>query len=362
MKFFKFLRGFFKNILRILNIIGEYVKYRRYIKEELRNTPTKRLSKKQINEFKKYYKSYGFTNLRDYWHQYYSGFGIGFSKEIMPQDLFFAHVEGSLNDYRFYYLQDKNLLDKLLNGFKQPNTILKNINGFYLVDGKVVPFDYAVKLLYNCCDIIIKPSIETGGGKGVKKLSIKNGITSIDGIKVEDLLKSYKENFLIQEAVIQSDIINKLNPSSLNTIRIATYINENEVGVLFSIIRIGGVGEFKDNISTGGFYAAIKDWGNLDKYGYNSLKEKITQTSEGTILENFKIPNYQEVTNFVKKMHVQLPYFKVISWDIAINNFNEPVVIEFNSFGQSIDFQTVCGPFFGKYTNEVLDIVQKKIN
>lgn len=361
MKLFKAIRRLLEFFLKKLNMIGEYVKYRRKIKEELKLNPRDKITKKDKEQFKSYYKSFGFRHIKEYWHQYYSGFGQGFSKEIIPQDLFFAHIEGALNDYKFYNLQDKNLLNKLLPDTNQPETLVKNINGFYFIEDDLVSFDKVISHLSSQKDLIIKPSIETGGGRGIKKFSIKDGITSLNEMSVIDLLKSYKMNFLIQRAVEQSAIINDLNSSSLNTIRIATYLNEEEVGVLFAIIRIGKEGDFLDNISKGGFYAAIDSFGHLDKYAYNTGMETITRLENGTALENFQIPNYKEVIKCVEKMHPQLPYFKVISWDIAIDKNNMPVVIEFNSFGQSIDFQTVCGPFFGKYTDEVLRIVQEKL-
>ena len=56
----------------------------------------------------------------------------------------------------------------------------------------------------------------------------------------------------------------------------------------------------------------------------------------------------------MKTLHHQAPFFKLISWDIGIDKDDEPVLIEYNCHGQSIDFQAVNGPLFGEYTEEVL--------
>ena len=50
------------------------------------------------------------------------------------------------------------------------------------------------------------------------------------------------------------------------------------------------------------------------------------------------------------------PYFKIISWDIAVNKSNMPVLIEYNPYKQGIDIQMATGPLFGKFTDEILDM------
>ena len=56
----------------------------------------------------------------------------------------------------------------------------------------------------------------------------------------------------------------------------------------------------------------------------------------------------------VRSMHIKVPYFKIISWDIAINNFNLPVFIEYNTYNQGLEIQIPNGPLFGKFTDEIL--------
>lgn len=52
---------------------------------------------------------------------------------------------------------------------------------------------------------------------------------------------------------------------------------------------------------------------------------------------------------------------KMISWDLAINESGDPVLIEANfSYGQ-LDFHQMCnGPLFGETTEEVLNKVFPK--
>ena len=67
-----------------------------------------------------------------------------------------------------------------------------------------------------------------------------------------------------------------------------------------------------------------------------------------------EVSSDNSVVDMVKSMHVKVPYFKIISWDIAINNNNSPIMVEYNTYNQGLDIQIPSGPLFGKYTDEIL--------
>ena len=57
-----------------------------------------------------------------------------------------------------------------------------------------------------------------------------------------------------------------------------------------------------------------------------------------------------------KELHAQLPYFKLISWDLALDFDNEVVLIEFNIRWQEINSHQISnGPLFNEYTDSVLE-------
>jgi hypothetical protein len=56
-----------------------------------------------------------------------------------------------------------------------------------------------------------------------------------------------------------------------------------------------------------------------------------------------------------------IPHFKLVSWDIAIDDTNEAVLIEANMRKGGIDIiQFNSGPIFGDLTERVLDEVFEK--
>jgi len=62
-------------------------------------------------------------------------------------------------------------------------------------------------------------------------------------------------------------------------------------------------------------------------------------------------------------MHHRLMHFDLVSWDIAINKNNEPVLIEYNlSYQGTINSQIANGPLFGDLTDDVLAEVVRRRN
>lgn len=61
----------------------------------------------------------------------------------------------------------------------------------------------------------------------------------------------------------------------------------------------------------------------------------------------------------VKELHNQLDYFKLVSWDIAMDEDNQSLLIELNVKSQEINFhQFSNGPLFGKFTREVHKMIE----
>lgn len=58
----------------------------------------------------------------------------------------------------------------------------------------------------------------------------------------------------------------------------------------------------------------------------------------------------------VTQLHEKLIYFDLVSWDLAIDDAGNPLVIEINLKDQGISsHQVVNGPLFGEFTDQVLE-------
>src|SRR5699024_4783799 len=250
---------------------------------------------------------------------------------------------------------------KFLNKMKLPDTVFKNSKNIFLdYDNNLIDILEAEHfLLKNDGKYIIKPSLDSGGGKGVELLEIKKSKIIFKNRKTtfEELIKYYKSDFIVQKSLIQSKELSTIYPHSINTLRVITLRYNKEIVILSSVARFGNNGSVIDNQATGGISCGVDSDGILRNFGVDkSGKKHIIHPYTLVPFEGVKIPNYTSICEKLSIMHNELPYFDMISWDIAINMNNEPVLIELNLQGQEINFhQFNNGPLFGDYTEYILD-------
>ena len=325
------------------------------VKEKKQLTPQQ---EKDISDF-----YYGLTGQRipliDHAY-FYSRTGV-YSREYMPKGLYEAEILGRANRLDCYNsYADKNLDEVLLPHVKHPHTMLRNINGYYYYEGRPVSKEEAANLCRNIDEAIIKPSMALKGD-GVCKLSIKDGVTNLDGRTVEEMFDHYEKDFLIQEVVHQHERMKMLNPTSVNTMRILTYRSGMEVLLVYAVVRIGRKGEVIDNQSAGGISAKINEDGTIGKYAFGVAGEdRLERTDSGVLLEGYQVPSFDKAIETVKRLHYSLPLFDLVGWDIAIDEGGEPVLIEWN--GRPGPSQTACGTGFGDMTERIIKEVWPREN
>lgn len=121
-----------------------------------------------------------------------------------------------------------------------------------------------------------------------------------------------------------------------------------------------GIGNSKvDNASSGGIVVGIRSDGQLREVAYSAAGQKFdVHPTTGILFENYYIPNFDKVKSIVKCLAAKNPHFRLVSWDIAIDENDNPVLIEANLCDGELDFhQLNNGPIFGEETKEILDEV-----
>lgn len=306
-----------------------------------------------------YFKKYGF-DIPEMYSVYYSQINGIKSDKYLSMDLYYYYILPYLNKYEFKEAYaDKNMYSVLFPEAKQPETIVKNINGhFYDADRKELSFDAVIKLLWNIKDCIVKPTIESFNGDNVIKISTTDGLISNnngEGVSIQQLLDTYNANYIFQKCVTQHPVMASFNKTSVNTLRIYTYrVNhDSEYVVLFTAIRFGGKGAIKDNVSAGGRSCHVNNDGIIGDtiFRYKSL---YTGSRSEENIGSEKIPIYNEVIDCALSLHRLLPYFDLIGWDFAIDKDSNPVMIEFN-LSPAIEFaEIVNGPLLANYLDDIL--------
>lgn len=352
-----------------INRLQQRYAYRQYMKKKRRELidkldklPDRRhLTEEQKREIVDFYKRLTGKTISTLDHEYfYSRTGV-YSKEYIPMDFFQAEVIGRLNRIDCYNsYKDKNLDEVLLPGIKHPHSYLKNINGYYYFEGKPVSREDAAELCQNLGEVIIKPSLSFKG-LGVNVMHVKDGMTDLEGKSIVDVFQQYKKDFLIQEVVHQHAKISALNPTSVNTLRMATYRSGMEVLLAYAVIRIGRSGQVIDNQSAGGISTRINPDGTLGKYAFGKAgDDMLEKTDTGIVLKGYQIPYYDKAVAKVKELHYSLPLFDLIGWDISIDEQGELVLIEWN--GTPGPSQTACGTAFGDLTERMFKEVWNRKN
>lgn len=315
--------------------------------------------KNKIDEL--YKKNYG-KKIPYTWHKHYTAFTGNFDENYFPELLYIPEFEYYMNMNKSLAntLEDKNILPIFASyaNIKMPNKIVSCQNGLYKDKYEnILTIKDVQKTLKNIGDCFYKPTIDTSSGVGCKVLNIVNGIDSISKKKISELITTFDENFVIQERIICHESIRKIYSGSVNTFRIMTYRWNDEIIVIPAIMRIGQNGSFLDNAHAGGMFIAIDNDGTLHKTAYTEFKTEFTSHPDtNVIFENYKIELFPKVIEATKKMHQLISDIGIISWDMTIDQYGDPVLIESNIKGGGIwmiEMAHGIGPF-GDKTAEIL--------
>jgi len=328
----------------------------------------KALPKKFQDETKKRYSKFEYEVNLDWIRFYYHHNGRP-DLHYIPENTFFLQIEPLLNSYRYkFYYEDKNNYSKILKNFSQPRTVLRYINGsYYCHKYSILNESEANSILQSYQKPwIIKPSIDSGGGQQILKGQSKNNSIYLESDKVviKDIANRYQRGFIIQELVSQPAILDQFHPESLNTFRVVTLRLHQEITVLSSIVKFGTGNFLVDNSGKGGIWCGVTEDGKMSNVGYTNKFQKLQSHPDSKIdFKNINFHFFESIKGFAINMHKELLYFDLVSWDIAINKDEEPILIEYNLRYQSIsNHQVANGPLFGDLTDDVLAKVIRRRN
>ncbi len=160
--------------------------------------------------------------------------------------------------------------------------------------------------------VVAKP-IADCGGKGVIVIEDFKNVEKI----YEDLLNN--KQYLVEEYLIQHQDLSKLYPSSVNGLRILSFLDDKgKAHILNVILRIGNNGKV-DNFSSGGMYTFVDTKGivyvpAIDEKGNVYDKHPITKEK----IVGFKIPHFKELEKLIDQISLVVPSIRYVGWDVAV--------------------------------------------
>lgn len=140
---------------------------------------------------------------------------------------------------------------------------------------------------------------------------------------------------LVEEMPAQHEQLNRLNPHCLNTVRVTTYTDRDDVHVILSTIRTAKDDSVVDNFHAGGFCMAVNSkTGVIFSDGVDGQERVyVTHPVTGVTLRGFALPNWEKALDVVRRasrIMYELPKCRFLGWDIAFLANGEVAVLECN--------------------------------
>lgn len=317
-----------------------------------------KLTKEQKRQIKEFWKPY--CRVSPKWAQYYAAKNSQFDPRYIPNDLYYTKIDQYFNSRKLGYgFNDKNYYSKIFAGIKQPEIVVRKINSLILDENyNQISIEEAKSKILQHCEVICKPSQESGSGRGIMFFDNKNE----EAIDVFLSDKAY-DDYVVQALIQQHSELDRVHKGSINCIRICSLLMNDGVYILSAVLRMGfGSSKVdnataKDNAGYDGMSCGIDENGCLKKHAHGyTTGNSCDRHPDGLVFEGFKIPSFDKAVELVKFAHPLIGHFRLVSWDIAIDKDGDPVLIEANMRKGGINFhQFNNGPLFGDLTETVLD-------
>ena len=324
-----------------------------------RHYPTKTMPKEFAKKYKEYWGRW--VKVSPKWAWYYAARNGIEDVRYVPRDLCYTVIDQKLNARKLGWgFNDKNYYSRIFAGIKQPKTVIRNFGAgiFTDEDYNQITSDEALKLILEYDEVICKPTQESGSGRGIEFWR-----PSEQKEHIEKFLRDSENcDYIVQVIVKQHGALSAVHAGSLNTIRICSVLLDDGVHVLSSSLRMG-VGDGRvDNVSAGGMCCGIRSGGMLDEYAYNCVTgDRVTVHPQGYVFKGGKVPSYDKAVELVMKAHPIIGHFRLVSWDIAIDEDGDALLIEANMRKGGVNVhQFPNGPLFGDLTERIMDEVFKK--
>ncbi|MDX3973958.1 sugar-transfer associated ATP-grasp domain-containing protein [Shinella sp.] len=335
-------------------IMRNYRRFKRMLTEDflvyLRAADKKSLPR-QVSEIYQLYKLYGYLPYQYLKHGLYQR---RYGKEIyryFPTELLHIARDTANAAADVTIVEDKLLFEEKIRAanLRTTNTVFR-LRDRAIADMAGKPFAYAdfvaaVDAMTLPDGIIVKP-LTGGSGSAVFKLRAVGGRLfhkdeALDEAQFNHLIFTtnngfYWTDFIVQETISQHPEVARFNPTSVNTIRIDTFVDATgTVHFNTAALKVGMPGSIIDNSGIGGYMIAIDiETGRLltgakrePKFGGQYYD---VRTAFGIDPATFVMPFWPEVRETAKLAALTVAPFRSLGWDIAITPAG-PLIVEANA-------------------------------
>lgn len=251
--------------------------------------------------------------------------------DLLPAEYFYFDFAEKDWNQRDVYLTDSGEDEALVKriGYDKYLDDLSNKYHFYEL---AKPFFHRAIMLFDentdknlfsgfCLDtkhLFVKP-LAGSEGDGSFTIDVEN---ESDAFSLFDKLSEPKKKWMVEERICQSEELARWNATSVNTVRLPSFLNRNGFFVLAPIFRTGRAGKSIDNTSAGGVFALIDhNTGRICSDGYDIYSHVYDKHPDSSMtFRDYQIPRWDELLSTAEKAHRSFPDHLYIAWDFALTD------------------------------------------
>ena len=224
---------------------------------------------------------------------------------------------------KFVYYMDREPYTQVFVDKVQFNNTFKDYIGRDYIDIREAGAEGLAKFVKGKDSVFAKIT-DSFGGHGIEKLKDFNNI--------DQLYQKLMDNkqYLVEDALIQNDVLNEINPYAVNNVRYATVLKDGKVFIETSTLRLNTGND--PVISSMDVMVNVDEEGNLISDAYDEWFDTyVAHPDTGTKIKGKKLPFIPEAREMVKKAALLVPQVRYVGWDVAITQ-DGPVLIEGNFY------------------------------
>ena len=256
-------------------------------------------------------------------------------------------------------LQNKAMADVYFPEIPFPKNHLKNIRGIFWHDGEMMDCRGAINYLLEngISDFIIKPSVESGCGRGVRRVRL-SPVADPSGF-VQGLFDSYGKDFVVQEVLKQHPSISSFNDTSINSCRVTSLFIDG-IFSCSTILKVGKSGSEVDNWHSS-YLVGVDENGVIRDRGYDNKLNAVSHSDNGLAFGGRMLPCFREMISKIRAWHIKyFPNIGIIGWDAIVDENSQVKVIEINTDTPGVLGEQFCsGTFFKPYNKTINSLIKR---
>ena len=293
------------------------------------------------NKMKKIIKSYAVKvhGSKKYapWLYVYTAYNKEFKIGWMPDNLFGEIIANEQKKSKIDILRIKTMSAKIIN------SPLYSID-FYRINGHWYDFNYQ-KIDYKHVFETIK--------KTQAKYFLKNnlsargeGVKIVNSININSVLMKQNNDFVLQREIRMHPWFKEIGNNGYTTLRINTLrANNGEIIYSGAFLRIPMYADEIVNDKSVKI-AVINDFGELSHYGLDENWHRVYRHPQSNIVFDKQIiPHFRLCVEECRSAHKNMPHFRILGWDVAVDEESKVKIMEVNANHPDIKFiESHLGP------------------